>query len=970
MTRRLLLAAVLVSLGRAAVAATCSPTTFVTAATYPAPSPQQVVVADFNNDGFPDIATSSGNQGVISVLLNAGDGTFGAPIETQIPYGISQLASADLRGNGTADLVVAVYFGVEVLLGNGNGTFAAAVEYQANQYSPTALVIGTFDANDSPDIVISDAGGSNIDLFPGNGDGTFGTPISSVSANVTALAAGDFNGDAKLDLVSANNQSGTVSFFPGLGNGSFGAPANFIAGPQLGQIAAGDLDGDGKLDVAVTSGAFVSVLLGNGNGTFQAALQYPAGTTPLPLAIADFNQDGVLDVVVLDLANQTVSILFGTGDGSLEPPTSYLLAYPAWGLAVGDLDGDSLPDVVSTKADAVVVILNAGDGSLRAIPESNVLAGPYPNGTQLAIGIGDWNGDGRQDLAWTSGNQIDVIGNLGAGRFAQTQVLNGPPWNPGLNSVAAADFDGDGKQDLVSSGYADIYLFPGLGDGTFGEAVSLYPSAAYGMVAAADFTGDGKADILLASCCGTLQVLPGNGDGTFQAPVTTAISVNVFYVLPADLNGDGKADLVTTSENTVYAWIGNGDGTFQPPTILTTNGACCYTFWIAVGRFSGGPLDVLVAEGNYNSNVLLFPGNGDGTFGTPIQIALDSNSGPLATGDYDGDGNDDFSVLSGNRNIDVFPGLGNRHFQAPTVYPAFSAAALQSGNFTGGGPRDVAAIGSGLVATLVNARLGATVQPVSTLVGSPAILAAAAGGYGPISYQWRKNGAPLTDGGPVSGATTATLTIDPADFADAGSYDVLVADSCTAAASNAATLAVEFADVPPSNIFHADIITIATAGITAGCGGADYCPAALVTRAQMAVFLLKSEHGSAYVPPACAGLFADVPCPSTYADWIEQLSNEGVTAGCGNGDYCPDDSVTRAQMAVFLLKTSQGSGYVPPAATAIFNDVPVDAFAAAFIDDVYTRGIAGGCSASPLLYCPNNAVNRAQMAAFLVNTFF
>ena len=227
-----------------------------------------------------------------------------------------------------------------------------------------------------------------------------------------------------------------------------------------------------------------------------------------------------------------------------------------------------------------------------------------------------------------------------------------------------------------------------------------------------------------------------------------------------------------------------------------------------------------------------------------------------------------------------------------------------------------------------------------------------------------------SDGGPISGATTATLTIEPATFSDAASYDVLVTDSCGTIASSAGSLSVEFADVPVSHLFHADILTIATAGVTAGCGGADYCPSALVNRDQMAVFLLKSEHGSAYVPPACAGLFADVPCPSTYANWIEQLANEGVTAGCGDGDYCPDASVTRAQMAIFLLKTSQGSGYVPPAATAIFDDVPVDAFGAAFIDDLYTRGIAGGCSASPLLYCPNNVVNRAQMAAFLVNTFF
>ena len=229
---------------------------------------------------------------------------------------------------------------------------------------------------------------------------------------------------------------------------------------------------------------------------------------------------------------------------------------------------------------------------------------------------------------------------------------------------------------------------------------------------------------------------------------------------------------------------------------------------------------------------------------------------------------------------------------------------------------------------------------------------ASASGFGPLSYQWRRNGIALSDGGSVSGATTATLTIDPAAFTDAGSYDVLVTDSCTSVASNPAQLSVEFADVPVSSIFHADILTIATAGITAGCGGADYCPSALVSRAQMAVFLLKSEHGSAYVPPACIGLFADVPCPSTYANWIEQLSIEGVTAGCGGDDYCPDASVTRAQMAVFLLKTSQGSGYVPPPATAIFNDVPVGAFADAFIDDLYNRGIAGGCSASPLLYCP------------------
>jgi hypothetical protein len=138
----------------------------------------------------------------------------------------------------------------------------------------------------------------------------------------------------------------------------------------------------------------------------------------------------------------------------------------------------------------------------------------------------------------------------------------------------------------------------------------------------------------------------------------------------------------------------------------------------------------------------------------------------------------------------------------------------------------------------------------------------------------------------------------------------------------------------------------------------------------MAVFLLKAEHGSVYVPPPCFGIFGDVPCPGGFAaDWIEQLAAEGVTSGCGAGNYCPDAAVTRAQMAVFLLKTLLGSGYVPPLVAQIFDDVPSGAFASDWINDLYRRGVTGGCSASPLLYCPDNPNTRGQMAVFVTRTF-
>ena len=116
-------------------------------------------------------------------------------------------------------------------------------------------------------------------------------------------------------------------------------------------------------------------------------------------------------------------------------------------------------------------------------------------------------------------------------------------------------------------------------------------------------------------------------------------------------------------------------------------------------------------------------------------------------------------------------------------------------------------------------------------------------------------------------------------------------------------------------------------------------------------------------------MFTDVPCPSLFANWIEELHNEGITGGCGGGNYCPDNPVTRRQMAVFLLKTKQGSTYVPPPAVGIFGDVPIGDTFAPWIEDLYNRNITGGCQASPLLYCPANPNTRGQMAVFLVKTF-
>ncbi len=180
----------------------------------------------------------------------------------------------------------------------------------------------------------------------------------------------------------------------------------------------------------------------------------------------------------------------------------------------------------------------------------------------------------------------------------------------------------------------------------------------------------------------------------------------------------------------------------------------------------------------------------------------------------------------------------------------------------------------------------------------------------------------------------------------------------------------DFLDVPQGDIFHAAVESVFREGITAGCGGGLYCRDAAITREQMAIFLLRGKHGSGYVPPQCAGgIFVDVPCPGPFSDWIEQLFHEAITGGCATGYYCPSAPVSRSQMAVFLLKAEHGSTHVPPACAGIFEDVPCPGAFTDWIEELFAEGVTGGCSVIPLLYCPSSSSTRGQIAVFLVRTF-
>jgi len=181
-----------------------------------------------------------------------------------------------------------------------------------------------------------------------------------------------------------------------------------------------------------------------------------------------------------------------------------------------------------------------------------------------------------------------------------------------------------------------------------------------------------------------------------------------------------------------------------------------------------------------------------------------------------------------------------------------------------------------------------------------------------------------------------------------------------------------FVDVPYNYWSRKFIEGIYFSGITRGCSSAPlkFCPNNNVTRDQMAIFIERGINGATYAPPPASGIFDDVPLDHWAVRWIEQLYADGITRGCTQEplQYCPNNNVTRAQMAIFLLRAKYGSGYFPPPASGIvFTDVPIDYWSVAWIEQLFAEGITTGCGEN--LFCPDNPVTRGQMAVFLTRTF-
>ncbi len=714
----------------------------------------------------------------------------------------SDYAAVEETSGGTLYGALALTYGVlesstsvTTAIGNSSATAFASKSSLAVPGTPATLTSVDVNSDGNPDLVVisgnDETGVATISVFLGNGDGTYGTRTDYPTQLVTGyVTVADVNNDGYPDLVvvgspaSGNASDPAVQVF--LNNGKAGGFGSAINGPPLTNIpglghesaavASFNSDNDSNADIATNDGY---LLLGDGTGHFTVKGDGPQFQGADNLVAADFNHDGKIDLATVAGFQYIVATFLGNGDGTFTPGQRYASIFGAANIGVSDIDGDGNPDLIVGIADPhgfgptsdsgsyTYFMLGRGDGTFSGAP---LYAAQSTQGTNVSTGpafaLADVNGDSKLDIV-----TINNISPEGLSLYTLTGNGDGT-FNPGYTAaisvqgtgedqplVNTGDLTGNNQMDAIIgittqdpdgyySGTGNLAVFLGTGSDSFGSEIDTPITSTVGAIATGDFNNDTKLDVIVGGVvstdidsnptAGAVYFLAGENNGSFATPSeigTPLTPLNPVSFAAADLNGDKNLDLVVAdagAEGTtppvagsVLVYLGNGNGTFQTPKVLD---APAYPQSVAIADVNhDGIPDIVVISApsedaeNFVSTVYVFLGEGNGSFGAAISTTLDEYADGLQVGDLNGDGFPDLAIASccGFANSEVWAGKGDGTFSGPTELPvAISSSYPAIGNVSGSTNPDVLfAVGNG-IASLRNISGEGIPTPISTGGGS------------------------------------------------------------------------------------------------------------------------------------------------------------------------------------------------------------------------------------------------------------
>lgn len=484
------------------------------------------------------------------------------------------------------------------------------------------------------------------------------------------VAAKDVNGDGKPDLVVLNSGN-TFTIATNAGNGIFFSNATYNVGNNSGLYAAAiaDINGDGKPDIitANASANTVTVFTNAGGGILVSNASYAVGLSPYCLLVTNINGDGQPDIITANQIDGTLTILTNAG-GKFSVAQTVLVANPyssPYSFAVADINGDGKPDLIAADGtDGMIEVLtNAGGGIFVS---NAVYTAGTPNGGPISVVAGDFNNDGRMDVA--SGNadgSITIFTNAGNGILVKSQSFGVPGYAAYAFSIMAADMDGDGFTDLLVPGQIgnSLLLATLYNSGSGGIFITNYVNntnvvntiipntLGFNWADATDVNGDGKPDVAVAS--GLYYYVLTNGIGSFPNSISINVYSNSAPVTNITVEATSASGAVVNFTTTATNWTGSWPVTNTPPSgstfpVGTTTVMSSMGYFIKSNIFGSATTNFTVTVRDTNAPVIALLG------ANPLTNFVDGYFDPGATATDPFYGNLTGSiVVSGNLTTNV-----------------------------------------------------------------------------------------------------------------------------------------------------------------------------------------------------------------------------------------------------------------------------------------------------------------------------